>query len=171
MRENDFVTIPSYVASEQTFPMTQLRQTRTAENERIMTAKLYYSTDYCGSYDLDAGAFTGVHCALDLKLPLGTPVGAVAGGRVQYTGSNERLGVHVIVEHRHPTDGIFFSIYAHLGSVSVRAGQDITAGQVVGIVGMTGETSAPHVHLQIDRRQNGETVPHTPHVFASAPDS
>ena len=163
MRENDFVSIPRYIASEQTLPMAQLRQTRTPENERLMTAKLYYSTDYCGSYDLDAGQFTGPHCGLDLKLPLGTPVGSVAGGRVQYVGSDALFGLHVIVEH-HSADGVFFSIYAHLGAASVRAGQDVTAGQVIGTVGMTGETSAPHVHFQIDRKQNGEAAPHQPYV-------
>ena len=168
MRESDFVAIPKYNLSELTIPLSSLMQSRTTEDERILTAKLYYSTRYCGTYDLDAGEFTGPHCALDLKLPIGTPIGTVAGGRVQYVGSDARLGLHVIVEH-HSGDDIFFSIYGHLGAASVYTGQDVKSGQVIGVIGMTGETSAPHTHFQIDRKQNGEGVPHQPYVAAGTP--
>ena len=61
------------------------------------------------------------------------------------------MGLHVIVEHRLPNGETFFSIYGHFDTVWVQEGDDVRPGQALGIVGMTGNTTAPHVHLQVDR--------------------
>ncbi len=169
MSDNDFVAIPSYNTSELTTPVSSLSENFTPENIIILTKKLYYSTRFFAAYDLDAAEFSGTHAGMDLKLPLGTPVGVVAGGRVQAVQNNDRLGLSVIVEHRHPTDGTFFSIYGHLGTASVRAGQDLEPGQRLGTIGMTGQTSAPHLHLQIDRAQADESAIHIPYHVTSIP--
>ncbi len=146
-----FVPVPSYDLDVLTTPLSSLTNPITDRTIPLITAKLFYSTRFFGKYDLDAGEFTGKHSGVDLMLARGTPVGAVAGGRVSSVSADDRLGLHVIIEHRHPTDGTFYSIYGHLDSVSVDEGQDVSPGTIVGKVGMTGNTSAPHLHLQIDR--------------------
>ncbi len=175
MTDADFVPIPNYDLNVLTTPLDELkRNIFLSWAQSAITAKLFYSTRYFGTYDVDAGEFSGTHAGVDLKLPLGTPVGSIAGGRVTYVGSDDRLGLHVIVEHRHPSEGTLYSVYGHLGGVSVRANQDVLPGTVLGTVGMTGNTSGAHLHLQVDR-DNG-TYPHrqflaTEHISRSQADA
>ncbi len=161
MPASAFVPLPAYDLAVLTRPMADLLRDRRAQVGAI-TAKLTYSTRYFGAYDLDAGEFSGNHPGIDIKLAEGTPIGSVAGGRVQSVRERPGLGLTVIVEHRHPADGTFFSVYGHLGSASVAEGSDVAPGTILGVVGMTGRTTAPHLHLQIDRSVS--TGAHTPYV-------
>ncbi len=160
MSADDFVSLPPYDLSELTIPMDTLSPERTPEHVRLITAKLAYSTRYFGRYDLDSGEFEGAHAGIDIKLALDTPVAAIGGGRVSTVGSDDLLGTYVIIEH-HLDDGTYFSIYGHLGIVSVAPGDDVAAGQTIGKVGLTGESASPHVHLQIDRDDG--VRPHLPY--------
>lgn len=84
----------------------------------------------------------GRHLGLDLQAARGTPVRAAQHG---VTVLAERLplgGNTVLVDHG---AGVFTS-YLHLESVAVRVGQPVRAGQVVGAVGSTGLSTAPHLH-------------------------
>ncbi len=159
MQEDDFVRIPRYNLSVLTQPFSELAvRPIKPENIPALTAKLYYSTRYYGRYDLDSGEFEAAHPGIDLKLASGTPFGSVAGGRVHRVATNTRIGLHIIIEHR-IAEETFFSIYGHLENAFVKEGDSITAGQAIGTVGMTGNTTAPHIHLQIDR-DNGDR----PHI-------
>ncbi len=146
---SEFVPIPAYDRRVLTTPLSQLQLLGDRAQEEL-TAKLFYSTRHMGSYDLDADEESGDHPGFDFKLPIGTPVGAIGGGRVHAVRQSERLGLHVIIEHR-TADGTFFSVYGHLQDTSVQTGEDVTPGQSIGTVGMTGSTSAAHLHFQIDR--------------------
>lgn len=157
MEREDFVRIPAYDLDALTTPMKELLKNRSdPDTIAILTAKLFYSTRFFGTYDLDAGEFTGDHAGIDLKVPEGTPVGAIAGGRVAaVTRESSGLGLHVVVEHR--LDGeTFYSIYGHLDAVSVREGQDVAPGERIGLSGSTGRSTAPHLHLQVDRGEPGQ---------------
>lgn len=93
--------------------------------------------------------FSWYHRGVDLGAPVGTPVLAATSGVASevYTGGwNGGYGVHVIVSG---SNG-YSSLYAHMSSVNVSAGQQVVAGQtVVGWVGMTGRTTGPHLHFEI----------------------
>ena len=151
MNREEFVRVPAYRLRELTTPMGDLLATRDdPESIRILTAKLFYSTRYFGSYNLDAGEFSGDHAGIDLKLPEGMPVGAIAGGRVNAVIRDKSgLGLHVIIEHRTGNETLY-SIYGHLDSANVRAGQDVEPGTTIGTVGSTGRSTAHHLHIQID---------------------
>lgn len=163
---SDFVTLPRYNLAEMTQnTMESLQEARNdPESIRILTEKLTYSTRYFGAYDLDASEFSGIHPGVDIKLAEGTPVGAIGGGKVSSVISKEGgLGLHVIIEHRLPDGSQYFSIYGHLASVSVKAGDAVKPGQTIGRVGMTGKTTGPHLHLQIDvGNGEGTHVPYMP---------
>ncbi|MDO8648631.1 MAG: peptidoglycan DD-metalloendopeptidase family protein [Candidatus Peregrinibacteria bacterium] len=161
---SDFVPIPAYNMNILTTSMDSLTHPITEESIPKITAKLYYSTRFFGAYDIDAGEFTGQHPGIDLKLAFGTPIGAVAGGKVYNVQRNDTLGLHVIVEH-HRQEETFFSVYGHLEAVAVRLGDTVTPGQFLGTVGLTGNTSGPHLHLQIDRDRGG--TPYTPYATNS----
>ena len=160
MTPEDYVAIPRYDMSKLTIPMSSINNPVTEANIPIITAKLFYSTRYLGQYDLDAAEGSGKHAGVDLKLPRGTPIGAIAGGRVSYIGTSHDLGLFVMVEHRLKSGETFYSIYAHFDRATVTVGQDIEPGEQLGNVGMTGNTSGPHLHLQVDRGEPGGN--HTP---------
>lgn len=169
MQESDFVRIPSYDLAKMTVPMASLTDPLLDENIPAITRKLFYSTRFFGAYDLDAGEFSGVHPGVDLKLARGTPIGSIGGGRVNAVSTSKNLGLYVVVEHRLKNGEVYYSVYGHFDSVSVSVGQDVSPGQILGRVGMTGNTSGPHVHLQIDRGQAGEQ--HIPYAPTSIPSS
>ena len=164
MTTNDFVTVPAYDVQKLSVPYKNIVS---AGNTEEITRKLFYSTKHLGKYDLDAGEHTGTHPGIDLKLPVGTPIGSIAGGSVYDVRENSVLGIHVLIEH-HMGEEVFFSIYGHLGNTSVKKGQDVTPGQYIGNIGMTGSLTAPHLHLQVDRKRGEE--PHQPYVPSSPAD-
>lgn len=147
--QSEYVPVPTYTISQLTTPMSALLLNR-ARNEAIITAKLYYSTRYFGRYHLDSGEHEWMHAGIDLKLPLGTPFGTIAGGQVFAVRTDNTLGTHVIVEHR-LNDTVYYSIYGHMESVSVQVGDALLPGQLIGTVGNSGSSSAPHIHLQINK--------------------
>jgi hypothetical protein len=84
------------------------------------------------------------HNGIDLAAPLGTTVRAAGAGTVTYAGRQSDGAV--VVKIRHP-DG-YTSLYAHLDpSLQVSAGDRVAAGQAIGQVGMTGNTTGPHLHF------------------------
>lgn len=88
----------------------------------------------------------GGHSGLDITAPQGTPVRAAAAGTVaSVNASGASYGLHVVVKH---ADGRY-TLYAHLSAISVSNGQTVGAGQQVGNVGSTGNSSGPHLHFEV----------------------
>lgn len=159
----EFVPVPPYDLAVLTFPLSKLVEPRRVPE---ITSKLYYSTRHMGTYNLNAGEYTGRHPGMDLKLAKGTPVGSIAGGRVHAVRRNRILGLHVMIEHRIRGERLF-SIYGHLDATRVTAGDDVRPGQIIGTVGTSGNVIA-HLHLQIDRAVEGEKE-HVPYLPAGKP--
>ena len=89
--------------------------------------------------------YAGWHPAADLAAPVGTPVVAANSGRVIFAGWNTfGYGYAVVLAH-----GPFTTIYAHLSSISVGCGQDVSAGQLIASSGNTGNSSGPHLHFEL----------------------
>ena len=151
LTDADFVPVPPYNMRQLVQPMDALVLPEVRQqNEARITSKLYYSTRYFGRYDLDSGEYEAPHPGIDLKLAHGTPIGSLAGGQVHYVSQDERLGIYIVIEHRIHSE-IYFSVYAHMETVAVAKGDSVTPGQYIGTIGMTGNTTAPHVHLQVDK--------------------
>ncbi len=92
--------------------------------------------------------FTGVrsfHGGLDLAVPQGTPVKAAMDGRVADVSYNKMFGNYVIINH----SGGLQTLYGHLSVQEVKIGQAISQGQVLGLSGNTGYSTAPHLHFGI----------------------
>jgi len=90
--------------------------------------------------------FDGFHYGTDWACPTGTPVRAVAGGTVVAAGSGGAMGVYVIIAHG---NGIR-SIYMHNSALNVSSGHSVSAGDVIAFSGSTGNSTGPHLHLQIE---------------------
>jgi len=88
------------------------------------------------------------HLGTDYAAPIGTPVQAVANGKVVFAARSGGSGNMVKIAH---IDG-YESYYLHLSRILVRRGQNIQQGQRIGLVGMTGLATGPHLDFRIERR-------------------
>ena len=91
--------------------------------------------------------FWGGHTGVDVGAWTGAPVKASDGGYVALAtgGWNAGYGNHVIIDHGNG----FITLYAHLNSIYVKQGESVVAGQQIGSVGNTGNSTGPHLHFEI----------------------
>ncbi len=93
---------------------------------------------------VDGVKYAHYHNGIDLAAPLGSPVYAAASGIVTAVGKESDGAVVVKIRH---ADG-YTTLYAHLDpTLEVSVGQQVSAGQVIGKVGLTGVTTGPHLHF------------------------
>ncbi|MFP4623185.1 MAG: M23 family metallopeptidase [Gemmatimonadota bacterium] len=92
-----------------------------------------------------------LHRGIDIAVPTGTPVRAMAPGRVAFAGTMSGYGHVVILDH-----GGVRTLYAHLSEISVRRNQEIRGREVIGLSGSTGRSSGPHLHFEILRGRRAE---------------
>lgn len=92
---------------------------------------------------------SGVHTGLDIATSSGTPMKAAAAGQVIYSGWKGSYGNLVIIDHG---NGIQ-TYYAHCSRLYVNVGQSVGQGETIAAVGSTGNSTGPHLHLEI--RVNG----------------
>jgi len=85
------------------------------------------------------------HSGIDLAVKRGTPVKASARGRVLAVGNYFFNGKTVFIDHG---NGLI-TMYCHLDRISVKAGQRVRKGQRIGLSGMTGRATGPHLHLSV----------------------
>lgn len=101
--------------------------------------------------------FTAYHTGVDLQAPTGTTVFAADGGTVIFAGwSNWGYGNSVVIAH-----GNLVTLYGHMNSINVTCGQSVGAGQPIGTVGNTGNSTGPHLHFEV---RIGET-PDNPYNY------
>lgn len=96
-------------------------------------------------YDESGGLWTKRHTGQDFACSWGTPVRAVAAGRVVFAATKGAYGRRVSVRH---ADGTY-TTYNHLSHIAVEVGDRLTAGQVLGRVGSSGNTTGAHLHLEV----------------------
>jgi len=83
------------------------------------------------------------HLGVDWGARRGTPLYAVAKGKVIYAGWMRGYGKVVKIAHRNG----FVSLYAHMSRIKTRLGRYVHQGQVIGLVGSTGRSTGPHLHF------------------------
>ena len=116
---------------------------------------------------VDRTLSTNDEYGLDFGLPKGTPVLAVASGRVKWagwynsSGTWHNYGNSVSIAHYGAGTG-FTSFYARLSKIVVKSGQPVAAGQVIGYVGATGTEGGFHLHFAMYYNPGGAHVLRTP---------
>jgi len=92
------------------------------------------------------------HAGADLLSPAGTPILAPSDGRVVLARDLYFTGNTVVIDH-----GLgLFSLFAHLSTIGVHAGDTVPGGATIGLVGATGRVTGPHLHWAM--RLNGARV-------------
>jgi murein DD-endopeptidase MepM/ murein hydrolase activator NlpD len=116
------------------------------DGDFILPVKNYKSIKWnFGSKREINGHLAGQHKGIDISAPRGTPVFASNSGIVAVARRFTLEGNLVVIDHG---TGIF-SIYAHLSRIHVREGDFVRKGQIIGRVGSTGRSTAPHLHFGI----------------------
>jgi murein DD-endopeptidase MepM/ murein hydrolase activator NlpD len=112
-------------------------------------------------FEASYAGFAHFHTGIDLAVPLGTPVFAAADGVVMLArpmadsgGQLVGYGNYVIIQH----DAGLKTLYGHLLTIGVQAGDVVHRGQLIGLVGSTGNSTGPHTHFEV-RIENSPVDP------------
>ena len=104
------------------------------------------------AFEAAYAGFAHFHTGIDLSVPLGTPVFAAADGVVvlarpmtDAAGALVGYGNYVIIQH----DAGLKTLYGHLLTIGVKEGDRVTRGQLIGLVGSTGNSTGPHTHFEV----------------------
>jgi len=87
-----------------------------------------------------------MHWGMDFTAPTGTPIYATGDGKVttqKYSRSG--YGNHIIIDHGYGYE----TLYGHMSKVEVKRGQEVKRGDIIGYVGSTGRSTAPHLHYEV----------------------
>lgn len=87
----------------------------------------------------------GFHTGLDLAAAEGTPIASVLPGIVAKQGYNDKSGNFVIVSHGSGVE----TLYAHCSKITAADGAYVRAGETIALVGSTGDSTGPHLHLEL----------------------
>ena len=90
------------------------------------------------------------HAGIDFTAPKGTPIYATGNGVVSVAENGSGYGNHVVIKHGFG----YASLYAHMSRIKARVGQKVTRGELIGYVGSTGTSTAPHVHYEVMKGEN-----------------
>lgn len=89
------------------------------------------------------------HTGLDIAASTGTPIAAAASGTVTFSGRKGSFGNMIVITHGNGVQ----TYYAHCSALYVTAGTQVSQGQTIAAVGSTGNSTGPHLHLEV--RVNG----------------
>jgi murein DD-endopeptidase MepM/ murein hydrolase activator NlpD len=95
-----------------------------------------------------AGGRDEAHPGIDIAVAIGNLVRASGGATVRQAGQDPEYGLFVLLEH--PEE--YQTMYGHLSRILVTVGETVGAGQVVGLSGNSGRSTAPHLHFEIRQR-------------------
>ena len=101
----------------------------------------------------DVGLWAHAHTGQDFAAPTGTPIMAIGDGKIIFAGWDGAYGNKIVIQH---PDGTV-TWYAHM-SAFIKTSGAVKAGEVIGRVGSTGNTTGPHLHLEV-RPGGGDPVP------------
>ena len=106
----------------------------------------------------------GFHDGLDLADPQGAPVRAAGSGIAYPMPDYQYYGNHVLIQHQ----AGLATVYGHMVRMNVAWGQIVRAGDLIGWVGTTGNSTGPHLHFEV--RFAGVPVDPAPYLVGSPPD-
>jgi murein DD-endopeptidase MepM/ murein hydrolase activator NlpD len=121
-----------------------------AKNQWVLPVSGYRLT---ARFGMAGGLWSSNHTGLDMAAPSGTPIVAVANGVIKEAGYEGSYGNKTV---QTLTDGTEIW-YCHQTDIGVSPGDTVTAGQQIGTVGSTGNSTGPHLHLEV-RPGGGDPV-------------
>ncbi len=86
-----------------------------------------------------------LHTGMDFSAPTGTEIYATGNGKVIAAEYDRGYGYHVIIDHGFG----YQTLYGHMSKMKVKKGQTVNRGEVIGLIGNTGTSTAPHLHYEV----------------------
>lgn len=93
-----------------------------------------------------------MHKGMDFTAPTGTPIYATGNGRVSLAQRSATFGKVVFIDHGFG----YRTVYAHMSRIATRRGKKVKRGDIIGYVGNTGRSVAPHLHYEVHK--NGRAI-------------
>jgi murein DD-endopeptidase MepM/ murein hydrolase activator NlpD len=127
------------------FDLPGLRDWAPSDRLGWPTESVHITSSYGWRVDPVSGQGTRLHRGIDLRGTPGDLVLSIGAGTVEFAGHDPLLGNLVIVDHGQGLE----SFYGHLSDVLVAADVEVERGAAIGLVGNTGRSAAPHLHLSV----------------------
>ena len=141
---------PIVVASKPTVTKTSIPRKMSYQNMQIGIALIRpISGTITSRFGSISSVRTGAHTGLDIAARTGTPIVAAASGTVTYSGYQGSLGYLVKISHGNGVE----TYYGHCSKLYAKVGQQVNQGDTIAAVGSTGNSTGPHLHLEV--RVNG----------------
>lgn len=102
-------------------------------------------TSHFGYRDDTGGVGSSYHQGIDIGAGMGEPIYAALPGKVELAGPNGGYGNCVIIDH----GGGLKTLYGHMSAIGTSEGASVAQGQVIGLVGSTGNSTGPHLHFSV----------------------
>ena len=128
-----------------------------ALNQWVLPVDGYHLTAGFGDY----GLWSGYHTGLDFAADYGTPIKAMAGGEVTEVAYDGSYGNKVVITLDDGTELWF----CHMSETAATSGEEVTAGEVIGYLGDTGNTTGPHLHVEVRPGAGDPVDPYAAMVF------
>lgn len=142
------ITIPEMTAADTKYKYDVYQQTYGNRQNYSNPFSFCWLSYVSSPYGYRLNPFTGekeLHNGIDIAVSAGTPIHAVHDGKVVSAGDAGDYGLCVVIEDERG----YQSRYAHCQSLSVTAGQEIKKGEEIAAVGSTGNSTGPHLHLEV----------------------
>ena len=142
------ITIPEMTAVDTKYKYDVYQQTYGNRQNYGNPFSFCWLSYVSSPYGYRLNPFTGekeLHNGIDIAVSAGTPIHAVHDGKVVLAGDAGDYGLCVVIEDERG----YQSRYAHCQSLSVTAGQEIKKGEEIAAVGSTGNSTGPHLHLEV----------------------
>jgi murein DD-endopeptidase MepM/ murein hydrolase activator NlpD len=108
-----------------------------------------------------------LHAGVDLAAPSGTPIHAAGAGTVVRAGAwADGYGISVLIDHGNG----YLTHYAHMSATVIQPGEQVQAGQEIGLEGSTGHSTGPHLHFEVHQGVWKNTVEPTAWLHAHGVD-
>ncbi|MBN2185694.1 MAG: M23 family metallopeptidase [Candidatus Krumholzibacteriota bacterium] len=112
-------------------PVSNYTPERINSNFGIRTHPVYHTTEF--------------HHGIDIKGEVGEEVYAVESGSIIFSGKQSSYGKVLIIDHGNR----LYSVYAHLSKIFVEKGTSVTTGDVIGKIGLSGNSTGAHLHFEV----------------------
>ncbi len=128
------------------YPLYELTDTEKRwDGAFLKPVENYRLTTQYGLWRYTHGVYSERHSGIDMAAPLGTPIIAPQNGEVLFADYLQLTGYTIVIAH----GGGVKSMYYHMNSLDVAAGDSVSAGQKIGELGTTGYSTGPHLHFEV----------------------
>jgi murein DD-endopeptidase MepM/ murein hydrolase activator NlpD len=132
-------------------PPLRARLTLSSPSDTGMSLPRHWPLDEAGYItrgQVKAGGKDEAHPGIDIAVAIGNLVRASGGGTVRQAGEDPEYGLFVLLDH----PGEYQTMYGHLSRILVTPETTVAAGEVIGLSGNSGRSTAPHLHFEIRQR-------------------